>query len=98
MFEKNTIHPGNVPKRNSLKPAAVKDTNLEPVVYSVREVSILLRTNPAYVYRLINLGLLPALKLSSIRVRKDALDSFLLQYEGHDLSNPDDIKSLVKAG
>lgn len=98
MSKKTTRSPTNAPSDDPQKPAAVKGTNLEPVVYSVREVSILLRTNPAYVYRLINLGLLPALKLSSIRVRKDALDSFLLQYEGHDLSNPDDIKSLVKAG
>lgn len=68
------------------------------VVYTVKEVSILLRTNPAFVYRLIDLGLLPALKLGSIRVRKDALDAFLRRYEGHDLSDPNNIKALVKAG
>lgn len=68
------------------------------VVYTVKEVSILLRTNPAFVYRLIDLGLLPALKLGSIRVRKDALDNFLRQYEGFDLSDPCDVKALVKAG
>ena len=68
------------------------------VVYTVKEVSILLRTNPAFVYRLIDLGLLPALKLGSIRVRKDALDGFLRRYEGYDLSDPCEIKALVKAG
>ena len=67
-------------------------------LYTVKEVSILLRTNPAFVYRLIDLGLLPALKLGSIRVRKDALDAFLRRYEGHDLSDPNNIKALVKAG
>ena len=70
----------------------------EPVVYTVKEVSILLHTNPAYIYRIIDLGLLPALKLGSIRVRKDALDNFLRQYEGFDLSDPCDIKPLSKAG
>ena len=70
----------------------------EQIVYTVREVSVLLHINPAYVYRIINLGLLPALKLGSIRVRKDALDDFLRQYEGFDLSDPKEIKALVKAG
>lgn len=64
-------------------------------VYTVKEVSRLLHTNPAFVYRIINLGLLPALKLGSIRVRKAALDEFLQRYEGCDLSDPLDIKELV---
>lgn len=98
MFQKATRSPTNAPSDDSQKPAAVKGTNLEPVVYSAREVSVLLHTNPAYVYRIINLGLLPALKLGSIRVRKDALDNFLRQYEGFDLSDPCDIKPLSKAG
>ena len=66
-----------------------------PDVYTVKEVSQLLHTNPAFVYRLINLGLLPALKLGSIRVRKAALDEFLQRYEGHDLSDPLNIKELA---
>ena len=64
-------------------------------VYTVKEVSRLLHTNPAFVYRIINLGLLPALKLGSIRVRKAALDEFLQRYEGCDLSDPLDIKELA---
>lgn len=82
---------------SSLLPSANHSTP-DRVVYTVKEVSILLRTNPAFVYRLIDLGLLPALKLGSIRVRKDALDAFLRRYEGHDLSDPNNIKALVKAG
>ena len=78
--------------------SSASHSTAEPVVYTVKEVSILLRTNPAFVYRLIGLGLLPALKLGSIRVRKDALDAFLRRYEGHDLSDPNNIKALVKAG
>ena len=64
-------------------------------VYAVKEVSRMLHTNPALIYRLINLGLLPALKLGSIRVRKEALDAFLQRYEGCDLSDPLNIKALA---
>lgn len=78
--------------------SSASHSTAEPVVYTVKEVSILLHTNPAYIYRIINLGLLPALKLGSIRVRRDALEDFLRRYEGHDLSDPNNIKSLVKAG
>ena len=78
--------------------SSASHSTAEPVVYTVKEVSILLHTNPAYIYRIIDLGLLPALKLGSIRVRKDALDNFLRQYEGFDLSDPCDIKPLSKAG
>ena len=67
-------------------------------VYTVKEVSRMLHTNPALIYRLINLGLLPALKLGSIRVRKEALDAFLPRSEGCDLSDLDHIRPLAKAG
>ena len=70
----------------------------ERVIYTVREVSQLLRTNAAFIYKLVDTGLLPALKLGSIRVRKEALDEFLQKYEGCDLSDLDHIKPLVKAG
>lgn len=69
----------------------------EPVIYTVKEISHLLRTNPAYIYKLIERGILPALKLGSLRVRKDALDAFLVNYEGCDLSDLDHIKSLSSA-
>ena len=70
----------------------------ERVIYTVREVSQLLRTNSAFIYKLVDTGFLPALKLGSIRVRKEALDEFLQKYEGCDLSDLDHIKPLVKAG
>ena len=84
--------------QKSITTSSISHSTAEPVVYTVKEVSILLHTNPAYIYRIIDLGLLPALKLGSIRVRKDALDNFLRQYEGFDLSDPCDVKALVKAG
>ena len=67
-----------------------------PIVYTVKQVSQLLHTNIAFIYKLIEVGLLPALKLGSLRVRKEALDAFLRKYEGYDLSNLEDIKPLAK--
>lgn len=78
--------------------AGKNHTCTEALVLSVREVSQMLRTNPALVYRLIDLGILPALKLGSIRVRRDALEEFLRTYEGCDLSDPEVIKPLKQAG
>lgn len=67
---------------------------MEDVLYTVKEVAELIKTNPAYVYRLIKAGLLPVLKLGNIKVRKVALMNFLEKYEGKDLTHVDDIKDL----
>ena len=45
-----------------------------------------------FVYELIKRGLLPAIKLGSYKIRKDALDSFLKTYEGYDLT---DVKNII---
>lgn len=66
----------------------------DPVVYSVREVGRMLHTNVGFVYELIRRGILPALKLGSLRVRKEALEEFLRRYEGMDLSDLKNIKPL----
>jgi len=67
---------------------------MEDVLYTVSEVSKLIKTNPAYVYKLIKLGLLPALKLGSYKIRRTALLEFLEKYEGKDLTNPENIVEL----
>ncbi|NME64071.1 helix-turn-helix domain-containing protein [Clostridium cadaveris] len=67
---------------------------MEDVLYTVQEVSKLIKTNPAYVYSLINEGLLPVLKLGSYKIRKTSLLEFLAKYEGKDLTDPKDIKDL----
>lgn len=67
------------------------------VVYTVKQVSQILHTNISFVYKMISMGVLPAIKLGSLRVRKDALDEFLLRYEGYDLSDLQNIKPLVYA-
>ena len=67
----------------------------EKILYTVKEVSELIHTNQAYVYTLIKTGLLPALKLGSYKVRKSALDDFLLQHEGQDLTDPSNIGTII---
>lgn len=66
----------------------------DTVVYTVKEVAKLLHSSPNYIYDLINKGYLPAIKLGSVKVLKPSLESFLIQNEGKDLSDIDNIKSL----
>ena len=67
---------------------------MEDVLYTVKEVSKLLKTNTNYVYELIKKGMLPALKLGSFKIRKSALFEFLSKYEGQDLTDLNNIKEL----
>ncbi|MGN0605064.1 MAG: helix-turn-helix domain-containing protein [Oscillospiraceae bacterium] len=64
------------------------------ILYTVSEVAKLLHTNKSYVYELINANKLPALKLGSKKVRAEALDTFLREYEGMDLTNPYEVKTM----
>ncbi|MFT3951691.1 MAG: helix-turn-helix domain-containing protein [Oscillospiraceae bacterium] len=61
------------------------------ILYTVKEVSEIIHTNKAYVYSLIKSGLLPALKLGSFKIRKEALLQFLSENEGKDLTHPQEI-------
>lgn len=69
---------------------------MEDVLYTVPEVSKLIKTNTSYVYELIKAGRLPVLKLGSYKVRKVTLLEFLEQYEGKDLTDPYNIVEIVK--
>ena len=64
------------------------------ILYTVSETAKLLKTNPDYVHKLRKSGVLPFMKLGSYKVRKEALDEFLKECEGKDLTNPYDIKDL----
>ncbi len=63
-------------------------TNAEEMLYTVKEVAKLLHTNPGYVYRLRDAGLLKFMRLGSLRVRKVTLEAFLEKYDGMDLFDP----------
>lgn len=69
---------------------------MEEVLYTVSETAKLLKTNTNYVYSLINLGILPALKLGSLKIRKESISEFLKKYEGKDLTNLQNIKDLER--
>lgn len=64
------------------------------VLYTVREISELLKTNVDYVHKLRKAGLLPFLKLGQYKVRKESLEFFLEKYEGKDLTDPFHVKEL----
>lgn len=67
---------------------------MEDVLYTVKEISELLKTNKNYVYELIRRGMLPALKLGSFKVRRTSLLKFIEQNEGKDLTDLDNITNL----
>ena len=64
------------------------------VLYTVKEVAELLKTNIDYVHKLRKAGLLPFLKIGQYKVRKQSLELFLKRYEGKDLTDPFDVKEL----
>lgn len=67
---------------------------MEEVLYTVKETAELLKTNPNYVYELIKRGLLPALKLGSLKIRRTSLLIFLKENEGKDLTDLNNIVDL----
>ena len=64
------------------------------VLYTVKEVAELLKTNVDYVHKLRKAGLIPFLKIGQYKVRKQSLELFLETYEGKDLTDPFNIKEL----
>ncbi len=67
----------------------------ERLIYTVQEVASVLHSSPNYIYDLINKGYLPAIKLGSLKVLKSTLERFLIQNEGKDLSDINNIRKLV---
>ena len=63
-------------------------------LYTAKEVSK--KVNVHKVYDLIHAGLLPALKLGSLKIRKESLNDFLKKYEGMDLSDLDNVCNLTE--
>ena len=88
-------------ERNAEDLAALESTNTynkeEKLLYTVKETAYVLGCNVHLVYNLINKGLLPALKLGSLKIRKTSIENFLEKYEGMDLTNLDNIVALNSA-
>ena len=66
----------------------------EKLLYTVKETAYVLGCNVHLVYNLVNKGLLPALKLGSLKIRKASIEKFLDKYDGMDLTNLDNIVAL----
>ena len=73
-----------------------KNLNIENerLIYTVKEVATLLHSSPNYIYQLIEKGFLPALKLRSVKILKSSLQKFLIDNEGFDLSDINNVKKL----
>lgn len=68
----------------------------EKLIYTVQEVAKLLHSSPNYIYTLINNGYLPAIKLGSIKILKSTLEKFLIENEGNDLSDINNVVKLIR--
>ena len=68
--------------------------NERKLLYTVKEVSNVLGVKVHLIYRLIKKGILPAIKLGGLKVKKESLEEFVNKYEGMDLSNLDNITEL----
>ena len=67
----------------------------ERLIYTVQEVASILHSSPNYIYELIRKGYLPAIKLGSLKVLKSTLERFLIQNEGKDVSDLNNIRKVV---
>ncbi|WP_243115615.1 MULTISPECIES: helix-turn-helix domain-containing protein [Clostridia] len=66
----------------------------DKMLYTVKEAASVFGVNVHTIYELIKKGLLPAMKLGSLKIRKQTLESFLEKYEGMDLSDLNNISEL----
>lgn len=64
------------------------------MLYTVKEVSEILKCNVDYVHRLRKSGLLDFIKLGCYKVRKESLEEFLATWNGWDLTDPQNPKRL----
>ncbi len=65
-------------------------------LFTTAEIAKLLKCNKNYVGDLLKSGLLPYLQLGSRKVRRSALEKFMKDYEGWDLTDPYNPKLINK--
>lgn len=68
----------------------------EKLIYTVQETAKILHSSPNYIYALINSGYLPAIKLGSIKILKSSLEQFLIENEGKDFSDFNNVKLITQ--
>lgn len=64
------------------------------MLYTVKEVAGILKTNVDYVHRLRRTGRLRFMKLGTYKVRAQEMERFLLESEGWDLTDPENATEL----
>ena len=69
---------------------------MEEMLYTVKEVAEILKTNTSYVYALKRAGKLKFMKIGSLKCRKVTLEAFLEKYDGMDLSDPENVTQLIQ--
>lgn len=67
---------------------------MEDKLYTVAEVAEILRTNVDYVYKLHRSGLLKFMKLGRLKCRARTLWAFLEEYDGMDISDPENVQPI----
>ena len=68
--------------------------NPSELVFTVKEASILLKTDEPMVRRLIDKGFLKALKLGRLKVRREEIERFLVWAEGKDFTDLENVQPL----
>lgn len=68
-------------------------TNMD-VLYTAQEVAKILKVNVDYVHKLRKSGLLKFMKMGQYKCRRSTLEKFLKDYEGKDVTHPDNIHDL----
>lgn len=58
---------------------------MNDTIYTVKEAAGILRVGTHYIYKLINLGMMPYIKLGSIKIRESDIKNFLDRYAGKDV-------------
>jgi excisionase family DNA binding protein len=67
---------------------------MEEMLYTVPEVAAILKTNVDYVYKLQRAGLIRFMKIGRLKCRKSTLEQFLEKYDGLDITDPLNIKTV----
>mgnify|MGYP002672864736 CR=1 FL=1 len=68
--------------------------NDEQILYNVADQTKILHIGKNKIYELIKAGIIPALNIGGLKVRRQAVTKFLEEYEGFDLSDVKNIKKL----
>lgn len=68
--------------------------NPNDLVFTVKEASILLKTDEPTVRRLIEKEFLKALKLGRLKVRREEIERFLVWAEGKDFTDLENVQPL----